>query len=44
MAVLDQRFTVGPERMELRDVAPSLLDMLGMPIPAFMKGTCRFRA
>jgi len=43
MAVLDQRYTVDPRGMELRDVAPSLLGLLGEPIPAFMKGTARFR-
>ena len=43
MAVLDRRFTAGSSTMELRDVAPSVLGLLGEPTPRFMTGTSRFR-
>lgn len=43
MAVMDQAVTVHAAGFELRDVAPSLLGLLGEPVPAFMKGPARFR-
>ena len=42
MTVLNRQCMVEGKRMELRDVAPSLLELLAEPIPPFMKGTSRF--
>ena len=42
MAVLNRRFAADAKTIELRDVGPSVLGLLGEPTPSFMTGTSRF--
>jgi predicted AlkP superfamily pyrophosphatase or phosphodiesterase len=44
MVVLDQNYTVGlsGEEVDIIDVAPSMLNLLGYQRPDYMKGSCRF--
>jgi len=42
MLLLDKRFSSEKEEIEIIDVAPTILSLLDLNIPKYMKGSCKF--